>query len=89
MAITNNSILADTIPTVIEEARYTEQFKEVLSKLVWRITKAKGDGATVNLPYFGTVSANNLTDGIDMVNPQSILIPMWSLLLVRLEHRYS
>jgi hypothetical protein len=72
MAITNNSVLADTIPTVIEEARYTEQFKEVLSKLVWRITKAKGDGATVNLPYFGTVSANNLTDGIDMVNPQSM-----------------
>jgi len=72
MAITNNSVLADTIPTVIEEARYTEQFKEVLSKLVWRITKAKGDGSTVNLPYFGTVSANNLTDGIDMVNPQSM-----------------
>jgi hypothetical protein len=72
MATTNNSVLADTIPTVIEEARYTEQFKEVLSKLAWRITKAKGDGSTVNLPYFGTVSANNLTDGIDMVNPQSM-----------------
>ena len=72
MATTTTSVLADTIPTVIEEARFTEQYKEVLSKLCWRITKKLHDGSTVNLPYFGTVTANSLTEGVDMVNPQSM-----------------
>jgi nucleoid DNA-binding protein len=72
MATTDTSVLNDTIPTIIEEARFTEQFKEVLSKLVWRITKKIHDGSTVNLPYFGTVTANVLTEGIDMVNPQAM-----------------
>lgn len=73
MAITQTSLLADTIPTVIEEARFTEQYKEVLSKLCWRVTKGVKRGSTVNLPYFGTVTANNLTEAVDMVNPQAMV----------------
>lgn len=65
--------LADTIPTIIEEARFTEQYKEVISKLCWRITKPLHDGKTVNLPYFGTVTANALTEGVDMVSPQTMV----------------
>ena len=72
MATTNTSVLADTIPIIIEEARFTEQFKEVISKLCWRITKKIHDGSTVNLPYFGTVTANALAEGVDMVSPQSM-----------------
>ena len=72
MAITNTSVLSDTIKTVISEARYTEQIKEVISGVCWRITKPLHDGSTVNLPYWGTVSANNLSEGIDMVNPQAM-----------------
>ena len=72
MAITNTSVLSDTIQTVISEARYTEQIKEVISGVCWRITKPLHDGSTVNLPYWGTVSANNLNEGIDMVNPQAM-----------------
>ena len=72
MPITTTSVLADTIPTVIEEARFTEQYKEVLSKLCWRITKDLHDGSTVNLPYFGTVTANALSEGVDMVSPQAM-----------------
>ena len=72
MPITTTSVLADTIPTVIEEARFTEQYKEVLSKLCWRITKDLHDGSPVNLPYFGTVTANALSEGIDMVSPQAM-----------------
>ena len=72
MAITNTSVLSDTIQTVISEARYTEQIKEVISGVCWRITKPLHDGSTVNLPYWGTVSANNLSEGIDMVNPQAM-----------------
>ena len=72
MAITNTSVLSDTIQTVISEARYTEQIKEVISGVCWRITKPLHDGSTVNLPYWGTVTANNLSEGIDMVNPQAM-----------------
>ena len=73
MATTDTGVLTDTIRTVIEEARFTEQFKEVISNLVWRITKKIHDGTTVNLPYFGTVTANVLTEGVDMVNPQQMV----------------
>jgi nucleoid DNA-binding protein len=72
MPTTTTGVLADTIPTVIEEARFTEQYKEVLSKLCWRITKDLHDGSTVNLPYFGTVTANTLSEGVDMVSPQAM-----------------
>jgi hypothetical protein len=72
MATTTTSVLADTIATVIEEARFTEQYKEVLSKLCWRINQPGHTGSTVNLPYFGTVTANALTEGVDMVSPQAM-----------------
>jgi len=72
MVMTDTALLKDTIPTIIEEARYTEQFKEVISNLAWRITKGVRRGSTVNLPYFGTVTANNLQEGIDMVSPKAM-----------------
>src|SRR3990172_5154410 len=72
MAITYTGVLADTIPTVIEEARFTEQYGEVLSKLCWRINKKLHSGLTVNLPYFGVVTAGGLTEGVDMINPQAM-----------------
>jgi nucleoid DNA-binding protein len=72
MAYTNTAQLSDTIQTVISEARYTEQIKEVISGVCWKITKPLHDGSTINLPYWGTVSANNLSEGIDMVNPQAM-----------------
>ena len=65
MAITTDAVLADTIPTVLESARFTEQFTSVMSGLVWRIQKELHDGKNVNIPTFGTVTARNLTEGID------------------------
>jgi hypothetical protein len=73
MADTLTSSLQDTISTVISEARFTEQVKEVISGVCWKITKPMHDGSTVNLPYFDNVTAYNLTEGIDMVNPQSMV----------------
>lgn len=72
MAITDTAVLTDTIPVVIEEARFTEQFKEVISNIAWRVTKGVRRGSTVNLPYWGTVTANTLVEGIDMVTPQAM-----------------
>jgi len=66
MAITTTAELGDTIPTVIEEARHTAQFQAVMANLCWRITKQKGDGSTVNVPYWGEVTAVGLTEGVDM-----------------------
>lgn len=65
MSITTDSVMNDTVPTVIEKARYTEQFIAEMSGLVGRYTKQLHDGKTFNLPYFGTVIARNLTEGID------------------------
>ncbi len=66
MAITTIAELGDTIPTVIEEARHTAQFQAVMASLCWKITKEMGDGKTVNVPYWGEVTAVGLTEGTDM-----------------------
>ncbi len=72
MAITTDSVMADTVPTVLESARFTEQFIAEMSGLVWRITKELHDGKTINVPYFGTITARGLTEGIDMVASETM-----------------
>ena len=73
MSITTTSSLGDTLPTIIEEARHTENFLEVASKLVWVINKKLHSGLTTNLPYWGTATATGLTEGVDMSNPQTMV----------------
>lgn len=65
MAITTDSVMADTVPTVLEAARDTEQFMAIMSGLVWNIQKKLHDGKNTNVPTFGTVIARSLTEGID------------------------
>ena len=48
MGQTTTAELGDTIPTIISEAKFTEQFKAIMRGLCWRI--AKGKGTTVNIP---------------------------------------
>jgi len=71
MAITTLSQLQDTIPTVISKARFTEMFNFPLAALVQNIPK-KGKGSTVNIPYWGTLTASTLTEGNDMVATQTM-----------------
>uniref|UniRef100_A0A6M3J2S9 Putative capsid protein n=1 Tax=viral metagenome TaxID=1070528 RepID=A0A6M3J2S9_9ZZZZ len=66
MAITTTSIIADTIPTILEEARFTEQFKAIMPPLCWNIKKELHDGKNVNLPFWGTATATTLVEGQDM-----------------------
>lgn len=66
MAITTDTVLADTVPTVLEKARFTAQFKAIMASLCWNIQKPLHDGKNVNVPYFGTVTASTLTEGVDM-----------------------
>jgi hypothetical protein len=72
LAVTTDAVLADTVPTVIEEARYTEQFIAEMSGLVGRYTKELHDGKTFNLPYYGTVTARNLTEGVDNTTSETM-----------------
>jgi len=67
---TTTGELGDTIPTIIEEAQYTQQFKAVMRPLVWNIPKGKG--STVNVPYFGQVVSHQLTEGVDMVSDEKM-----------------
>ena len=66
---TTTSVIADTIPTIIEEARFPQMFKAVMASLVWNIPKELHKGSTVNVPYWGTVTAQSLTEGVDMSSP--------------------
>lgn len=72
MAITTDSVMADTVPTVLENARFTEQFIAEMSALVWNIRKKLHDGKNVNVPTFGTVVARALTEGIDNVTSETM-----------------
>ena len=65
MAITTTTVLADTVPTVLQAARFTAEFIAEMSKLVWNIRKQLHDGKTINVPYWGTITARALTEGID------------------------
>jgi len=70
MAITKIAELGDTIPTIIEEAKFTEQFTAIMRGLCWTIKKSKG--STINVPYFGEATAHVLTEGIDMVDSETM-----------------
>ena len=72
MPITTTAELGDTIPTVIEAAKHTAQFAAIMASLSWKITKEKGDGKTVNVPYWGEVTAVGLTEGTDMVTSSAM-----------------
>lgn len=72
MAITTTSVMADTVPTVLENARFTSEFVAEMSALVWNIRKKLHDGKNVNIPTFGTVTARSLTEGIDNVTSETM-----------------
>lgn len=72
MPVTTTAELGDTIPTVIEAARFTAQFKAIMANLVWKITKQRGDGLTTNVPFWGEVIAVGLTEGVDMTAASSM-----------------
>ena len=68
---TTTGELGDTIPTIIEEAQFTQQFKAIMRPLVWNIPKGKG--SNVNIPYFGGATSRQLTEGVDMVNDEKMV----------------
>ena len=67
---TTTGELGDTIPTIMEEAQFTAQFKAIMRPLAWNIPKGKG--SNVNIPYFGIATSRQLTEGVDMVNDEKM-----------------
>ena len=72
MPFTTTAELGDTIPTIIEKALLTSQFNAVMAGLCWNKDKRNRAGSTVNLPYFGEVTAHVLTEGIDMTSSETM-----------------
>jgi hypothetical protein len=72
LAITTDAVLADTLPTILENARFREQFVAEMSALVWKIRKELHDGKNVNIPYWGSVTAGALTEAVDMIASETM-----------------
>jgi len=70
MAITGLAELGDTIPTIISRAHYQEDFDSVMRGLCWNYAADKG--TTTNIPYWGKLTANVLTEKVDMTTAETI-----------------
>jgi len=70
VAQTTTAELTDTIPTIISEAKFTEQHKAIMRPLCWNIKKGKG--STVNIPYFGEAVSRQLTEGVDITTTETM-----------------
>lgn len=70
MATTAADLSAGQI-AMVGEARYTYEHKTVASELFDRRVLASGE-KSLYIPKFGTVTANDLTDGIDMTESQQL-----------------
>ena len=71
MAFTTIAELQDTVDTIHEKALLTSQFGNPMAALCWNIRKGKGH-STVKIPYFGVVTADVLTEGVDMVTSKTM-----------------
>ena len=70
MAITGLAELGDTIPTIIARAHFQEDFDSVMRGLCWNYSADKG--TTTNIPYWGKLTANVLSEKIDMTTAETI-----------------
>jgi len=73
MAITTTADLTAGQIAMVGEARFTYEHRAVWTNLVTRMTLDKGEKSKY-IPKFGTVTANDLTDGIDMTEAQLLTI---------------
>lgn len=73
MANTTAADLAAGSIAMVGEARYTLEHQAVMTNLVDRRTLAPGEKSLL-LPKFGSISASDLTDGIDMSTSETMTI---------------
>ena len=73
MSITTAADLAAGQIAMVGRARFTLQEQAVVQKLFNKITLGPGEKSHY-IPKFGAVTANDLTDGVDMTDSQSLVI---------------
>ncbi len=73
MANTAASDLANGQIAMVGQARYTYEHKTLITNIFHKITMEPGE-VSHYIPKFGTVTANDLTDGIDMSDAQQLSI---------------
>ena len=73
MATTIASDLAAGQRAMIAQARYTYEFNTLTPQLFTRMMLGKGNKSQY-IPKFGRVTANDLTDGVDMTQAQNLTI---------------
>ncbi len=71
MSVTTISEIQDTVDTIHEKAQLTSQFANPMAALAWNINKGKGH-STVNVPYFGVITADTLSEGVDMTGSKTM-----------------
>ena len=73
MAITKASDLAAGQIAMVGQARYTYEHTAVCTNLFTRMTLGPGE-KSIYIPKFGGVTANDLSDGVDMTQAQQLTI---------------
>ncbi len=73
MAYTTATDLSAGQIAMVGTARYTYEHNAVMTNLVTRMTLGPGE-KSLYIPKFGTVTARDLTDGVDMTEAQSLTI---------------
>lgn len=73
MGVTNAADLAAGQIAMVGNARMTYEHKTVCTQVFNKMTLGAGE-KSIYIPKFGTVIANDLTDGVDMTEAQSLTI---------------
>lgn len=73
MAITSAADLTNGQIAMVGQARYTYEHSTLCTKLFTRMTLGAGE-KSLYIPKFGTVTASDLTDGVDMTDAQQLAI---------------
>src|SRR3990167_782089 len=73
MAVTTASDLSNGQIAMVGNARYVYEHRTVCTQLFTRMTLGPGE-KSIYIPKFGTATASDLTDGIDMTNAQQLSI---------------
>ncbi len=73
MATTTAADLADGSVAMVASARYTYEHEAVFTNTVNKMTIGQGE-KSIYIPKFGSIVMNDLTDGVDMTNAQTLTI---------------
>jgi len=72
MAETKVSDLASIIQVIVSDVQYTARNEPVMRQLVWVMDLPEHKGEPIDVPKLGKLTAQSLTEGIDLASPQTL-----------------